>query len=195
MALIHMSGNCNKTTIEKDPVQHFLTRQYCSCTVVVTLEMLQVALSSIYVSKYPALVLYQMCFKSEHEPTEMREHPVFFVDFQQSCRLFLDSPTAAWDFPNFSQNCKIVLSFAFLYGSVLCCVMLVQKTAVVWLFDSRKRAEAEGRKGSFPCSKAMSSHHPTDPVELRRINFQTPGEHDSRPCGQLQGLGAVTCAC
>ncbi|KAK7930022.1 hypothetical protein WMY93_006417 [Mugilogobius chulae] len=38
----------------------------------------------------------------------------------------------------------------------------------------RKRAEAEGRKASFPCSKAMSSHHPTDPVELRRINFQTP---------------------
>ncbi|XP_061627376.1 receptor-type tyrosine-protein phosphatase S-like isoform X13 [Phyllopteryx taeniolatus] len=37
-----------------------------------------------------------------------------------------------------------------------------------------KRTEAEGRKGSFPCSKAMSSHHPTDPVELRRINFQTP---------------------
>lgn len=44
---------------------------------------------------------------------------------------------------------------------------------------SRKRAEAEGRKGSFPCSKAMSSHHPTDPVELRRINFQTPGELDA----------------
>lgn len=45
--------------------------------------------------------------------------------------------------------------------------------------DSRKRAEAEGRKSSFPCSKAMSSHHPTDPVELRRINFQTPGEPGS----------------
>lgn len=44
---------------------------------------------------------------------------------------------------------------------------------------SRKRAEAEGRKGSFPCSKAMSSHHPTDPVELRRINFQTPGKADT----------------
>lgn len=45
--------------------------------------------------------------------------------------------------------------------------------------DSRKRAEVEGRKSSFPCSKAMSSHHPTDPVELRRINFQTPGEPGS----------------
>lgn len=40
----------------------------------------------------------------------------------------------------------------------------------------RKRAELEGRKCSFPSSgKAMSSQHPSDPVELRRINFPTPG--------------------
>lgn len=51
---------------------------------------------------------------------------------------------------------------------------------------SRKRAEAEGRKGSFPCSKAMSSHHPTDPVELRRINFQTPGKVDTAVHTQAQ---------
>lgn len=57
----------------------------------------------------------------------------------------------------------------------------------MWPFDSRKRAEAEGRKGSFPCSKAMSSHHPTDPVELRRINFQTPGEHDKHS-GVFRGV-------
>ncbi|XP_061627383.1 receptor-type tyrosine-protein phosphatase S-like isoform X19 [Phyllopteryx taeniolatus] len=50
-----------------------------------------------------------------------------------------------------------------------------------------KRTEAEGRKGSFPCSKAMSSHHPTDPVELRRINFQTPGmaSHPPVPISEL----------
>lgn len=66
----------------------------------------------------------------------------------------------------------------------------------VWSFDSRKRAEAEGRKGSFPCSKAMSSHHPTDPVELRRINFQTPGEQDKRTWvlgGRGLGGWAVMC--
>ncbi|KAK1792769.1 hypothetical protein P4O66_012693, partial [Electrophorus voltai] len=39
-----------------------------------------------------------------------------------------------------------------------------------------KRAEAEARKGSLPNSKEIPSHHPTDPVELRRLNFQTPGE-------------------
>ncbi|XP_071757907.1 protein tyrosine phosphatase receptor type Db isoform X7 [Centroberyx gerrardi] len=59
-------------------------------------------------------------------------------------------------------------------GPVLAVIFIVCIVIAILLFK-RKRAEAEGRKGSFPCSKAMSSHHPTDPVELRRINFQTPG--------------------
>ncbi|XP_055366379.1 protein tyrosine phosphatase receptor type Db isoform X17 [Betta splendens] len=62
-------------------------------------------------------------------------------------------------------------------GPVLAVIFIICIVIAILLFKSkpdRKRAEAEGRKGSFPCSKAMSSHHPTDPVELRRINFQTP---------------------
>ncbi|XP_032400716.1 protein tyrosine phosphatase receptor type Db isoform X18 [Etheostoma spectabile] len=62
-------------------------------------------------------------------------------------------------------------------GPVLAVIFIVCIVIAILLFKSkpdRKRAEAEGRKSSFPCSKAMSSHHPTDPVELRRINFQTP---------------------
>ncbi|XP_029294921.1 protein tyrosine phosphatase receptor type Db isoform X2 [Cottoperca gobio] len=62
-------------------------------------------------------------------------------------------------------------------GPVLAVIFIVCIVIAILLFKSkpdRKRAEAEGRKGSFPCSKAMSSHNPTDPVELRRINFQTP---------------------
>ncbi|XP_041077295.1 receptor-type tyrosine-protein phosphatase S isoform X40 [Polyodon spathula] len=39
----------------------------------------------------------------------------------------------------------------------------------------RKRAESDSRKNSIPNSKEIPSHHPTDPVELRRLNFQTPG--------------------
>ncbi|XP_072318767.1 protein tyrosine phosphatase receptor type Db isoform X17 [Eucyclogobius newberryi] len=63
-------------------------------------------------------------------------------------------------------------------GPVLAVIFIVCIVIAILLFKSkpdRKRAEVEGRKASFPCSKAMSSHHPTDPVELRRINFQTPG--------------------
>ena len=44
----------------------------------------------------------------------------------------------------------------------------------------RKRAESDSRKSSIANSKEVPSHHPTDPVELRRLNFQTPGKkHDS----------------
>ncbi|XP_026215586.1 protein tyrosine phosphatase receptor type Db isoform X9 [Anabas testudineus] len=75
-------------------------------------------------------------------------------------------------------------------GPVLAVIFIVCIVIAILLFKSkpdRKRAEAEGRKGSFPCSKAMSSHHPTDPVELRRINFQTPGmaSHPPVPMSEL----------
>ncbi|XP_041942518.1 receptor-type tyrosine-protein phosphatase S-like isoform X11 [Alosa sapidissima] len=63
-------------------------------------------------------------------------------------------------------------------GPVLAVIFIVCIVIAILMFKSkpdRKRAEVEGRKCSFPSSKAMSSHHPTDPVELRRINFQTPG--------------------
>ncbi|XP_037118012.1 receptor-type tyrosine-protein phosphatase delta-like isoform X21 [Syngnathus acus] len=71
-------------------------------------------------------------------------------------------------------------------GPVLAVIFIVCIVIAILLFK-RKRAEAEGRKGSFPCSKAMSSHHPTDPVELRRINFQTPGmtSHPPVPVSEL----------
>ncbi|XP_061627381.1 receptor-type tyrosine-protein phosphatase delta-like isoform X17 [Phyllopteryx taeniolatus] len=75
-------------------------------------------------------------------------------------------------------------------GPVLAVIFIVCIVIAILLFKSkpdRKRTEAEGRKGSFPCSKAMSSHHPTDPVELRRINFQTPGmaSHPPVPISEL----------
>uniref|UniRef100_A0A8K9UY06 Receptor-type tyrosine-protein phosphatase delta n=1 Tax=Oncorhynchus mykiss TaxID=8022 RepID=A0A8K9UY06_ONCMY len=71
-------------------------------------------------------------------------------------------------------------------GPVMAVIFIVCIVIAILLFK-RKRAEAEGRKASFPCSKAMSSHHPTDPVELRRINFQTPGmaSHPPVPISEL----------
>uniref|UniRef100_A0A8C8E0Z3 protein-tyrosine-phosphatase n=1 Tax=Oryzias sinensis TaxID=183150 RepID=A0A8C8E0Z3_9TELE len=65
-------------------------------------------------------------------------------------------------------------------GPVLAVVFIVCIVIAILLFK---------RKASFPCSKAMSSHHPTDPVELRRINFQTPGRekhiHPPVPISEL----------
>ncbi|XP_048851588.1 receptor-type tyrosine-protein phosphatase delta-like isoform X10 [Brienomyrus brachyistius] len=63
-------------------------------------------------------------------------------------------------------------------GPVLAVVFIICIVIAILLFKSkpdRKRAESDARKGSLPHSKEMPSHHPTDPVELRRLNFQTPG--------------------
>ncbi|XP_046699091.1 receptor-type tyrosine-protein phosphatase delta-like isoform X22 [Silurus meridionalis] len=59
-------------------------------------------------------------------------------------------------------------------GPVLAVVFIICIVIAILLYK-RKRAESDARKGSLPNSKEMPSHHPTDPVELRRLNFQTPG--------------------
>uniref|UniRef100_A0A672RX25 protein-tyrosine-phosphatase n=1 Tax=Sinocyclocheilus grahami TaxID=75366 RepID=A0A672RX25_SINGR len=52
-------------------------------------------------------------------------------------------------------------------GPVLAVIFIIMSVALMLL---------RGRKCSFPSSsKAMSSQHPSDPVELRRINFPTAG--------------------
>ncbi|XP_036372813.1 receptor-type tyrosine-protein phosphatase delta-like isoform X5 [Megalops cyprinoides] len=63
-------------------------------------------------------------------------------------------------------------------GPVLAVIFIICIVIAILLFKSkpdRKRAESEARKGSLPNNKELLSHHPTDPVELRRLNFQTPG--------------------
>ncbi|XP_051554726.1 receptor-type tyrosine-protein phosphatase S-like isoform X23 [Myxocyprinus asiaticus] len=68
-------------------------------------------------------------------------------------------------------------------GPVLAVIFIICIVIAILLYKSfhwssqpdRKRAESEARKGSLPSSKELPSHHPTDPVELRRLNFQTPG--------------------
>ncbi|XP_077962450.1 receptor-type tyrosine-protein phosphatase delta isoform X19 [Gasterosteus aculeatus] len=59
-------------------------------------------------------------------------------------------------------------------GPVLAVVFIICIVIAILLYK-RKRAESEARKGSLPNSKEMPLLHPTDPVELRRLNFQTPG--------------------
>ncbi|XP_056883704.1 receptor-type tyrosine-protein phosphatase S isoform X31 [Takifugu flavidus] len=66
-------------------------------------------------------------------------------------------------------------------GPVLAVVFIICIVIAILLYKrwsskpDRKRAESEARKGSLPNSKELPLHHPTDPVELRRLNFQTPG--------------------
>ncbi|XP_031233579.1 receptor-type tyrosine-protein phosphatase delta isoform X30 [Mastomys coucha] len=72
-------------------------------------------------------------------------------------------------------------------GPVLAVVFIICIVIAILLYK-RKRAESESRKSSLPNSKEVPSHHPTDPVELRRLNFQTPAlSSNSVPYASLIG--------
>lgn len=43
-----------------------------------------------------------------------------------------------------------------------------------WCLSSKRKDSEPGTK-SLLSNAEMMAHHPTDPVEMRRINFQTPG--------------------
>ncbi|XP_064411078.1 receptor-type tyrosine-protein phosphatase delta isoform X13 [Latimeria chalumnae] len=69
-------------------------------------------------------------------------------------------------------------------GPVLAVVFIICIVIAILLYK-RKRAEPDSRKSSIPTNKDIPSHHPTDPVELRRLNFQTPGSGVSGYPGNL----------
>ncbi|XP_027628588.1 receptor-type tyrosine-protein phosphatase delta isoform X19 [Tupaia chinensis] len=70
-------------------------------------------------------------------------------------------------------------------GPVLAVVFIICIVIAILLYK-RKRAETDSRKSSIPNSKEVPSHHPTDPVELRRLNFQTPGMASHPPIPILE---------
>ncbi|XP_053227574.1 receptor-type tyrosine-protein phosphatase delta isoform X27 [Podarcis raffonei] len=77
-------------------------------------------------------------------------------------------------------------------GPVLAVVFIICIVIAILLYKSskpdRKRAETDSRKSSIPNNKEIPSHHPTDPVELRRLNFQTPAlSSNSVPYASLIG--------
>ncbi|XP_068783873.1 receptor-type tyrosine-protein phosphatase delta isoform X27 [Struthio camelus] len=72
-------------------------------------------------------------------------------------------------------------------GPVLAVVFIICIVIAILLYK-RKRAESDSRKSSIPNNKEVPSHHPTDPVELRRLNFQTPAlSSNSVPYASLIG--------
>ncbi|XP_075452500.1 receptor-type tyrosine-protein phosphatase delta isoform X30 [Ascaphus truei] len=70
-------------------------------------------------------------------------------------------------------------------GPVLAVVFIICIVIAILLYK-RKRTESDSRKSSLPNNKEVPSHHPTDPVELRRLNFQTPGMASHPPISILE---------
>ncbi|XP_061634221.1 receptor-type tyrosine-protein phosphatase S isoform X5 [Phyllopteryx taeniolatus] len=76
-------------------------------------------------------------------------------------------------------------------GPVLAVVFIICIVIAILLYknkpDSRKRKESEPRTKCLLNNADITPHHPTDPVEMRRINFQTPGmmNHPPIPISEL----------
>ncbi|XP_047661211.1 receptor-type tyrosine-protein phosphatase S isoform X23 [Tachysurus fulvidraco] len=71
-------------------------------------------------------------------------------------------------------------------GPVLAVVFIICIVIAILLYknskpDSSKRKESEPRTKCLLNNAEITPHHPTDPVEMRRINFQTPGMMNHPP--------------
>ncbi|XP_037643859.1 receptor-type tyrosine-protein phosphatase S-like isoform X8 [Sebastes umbrosus] len=76
-------------------------------------------------------------------------------------------------------------------GPVLAVVFIICIVIAILLYknskpDSKRKDSEPGTK-SLLSNAEMMAHHPTDPVEMRRINFQTPGmmSHPTIPMSEL----------
>uniref|UniRef100_A0A3B5KWW6 protein-tyrosine-phosphatase n=1 Tax=Xiphophorus couchianus TaxID=32473 RepID=A0A3B5KWW6_9TELE len=72
-------------------------------------------------------------------------------------------------------------------GPVLAVVFIIGIVISILLLKNRKRKESEPRTKCLLNNADITPHHPTDPVEMRRINFQTPGmmNHPPIPISEL----------
>ncbi|XP_059424965.1 receptor-type tyrosine-protein phosphatase S-like isoform X16 [Carassius carassius] len=71
-------------------------------------------------------------------------------------------------------------------GPVLAVVFIICIVIAILLYKN-KRKESEPRTKCLLNNADITPHHPTDPVEMRRINFQTPGmmNHPPIPISEL----------
>ncbi|XP_036376544.1 receptor-type tyrosine-protein phosphatase S isoform X12 [Megalops cyprinoides] len=71
-------------------------------------------------------------------------------------------------------------------GPVLAVVFIICIVIAILLYKN-KRKESEPRTKCLLNNAEITPHHPTDPVEMRRINFQTPGmmNHPPIPIAEL----------
>ncbi|KAF7222768.1 receptor-type tyrosine-protein phosphatase S-like [Nothobranchius furzeri] len=71
-------------------------------------------------------------------------------------------------------------------GPVLAVVFIICIVIAILLYKNKRKDSEPGTK-SLLSNVELMAHHPTDPVEMRRINFQTPGmmSHPPIPISEL----------
>uniref|UniRef100_A0A8C9WUZ7 protein-tyrosine-phosphatase n=1 Tax=Sander lucioperca TaxID=283035 RepID=A0A8C9WUZ7_SANLU len=114
----------------------------------------------------------------ENKPLEPGQEYVFFLLAElNATKMFATSP-----YTDTVITPKLVVEpletgdgLIWVVGPVLAVVFIICIVIAILLYKNRKRKESEPRTKCLLNNADITPHHPTDPVEMRRINFQTPG--------------------
>uniref|UniRef100_A0A4W6D6Y4 protein-tyrosine-phosphatase n=1 Tax=Lates calcarifer TaxID=8187 RepID=A0A4W6D6Y4_LATCA len=128
----------------------------------------------------------------ENKPLEPGKEYVFFLLAElNATKMFATSPyTDTVTTPELGIDPLPVETgdgLIWVVGPVLAVVFIICIVIAILLYKNRKRKESEPRTKCLLNNADITPHHPTDPVEMRRINFQTPGmmNHPPIPISEL----------
>uniref|UniRef100_A0A3B5BBQ9 protein-tyrosine-phosphatase n=1 Tax=Stegastes partitus TaxID=144197 RepID=A0A3B5BBQ9_9TELE len=124
----------------------------------------------------------------ENKPLEPNQEYVFFL-LAELNKMFATSPytdTVMTEGPP-PLTVEPGDGLIWVVGPVLAVVFIICIVIAILLYKNRKRKECEPRTKCLLNNADITPHHPTDPVEMRRINFQTPGmmNHPPIPISEL----------
>uniref|UniRef100_A0A4W6D616 protein-tyrosine-phosphatase n=1 Tax=Lates calcarifer TaxID=8187 RepID=A0A4W6D616_LATCA len=129
----------------------------------------------------------------ENKPLEPGKEYVFFLLAElNATKMFATSPyTDTVTTPELGIDPLPVETgdgLIWVVGPVLAVVFIICIVIAILLYKNRKRKESEPRTKCLLNNADITPHHPTDPVEMRRINFQTPAgmmNHPPIPISEL----------
>ncbi|XP_062419352.1 receptor-type tyrosine-protein phosphatase S isoform X14 [Pungitius pungitius] len=129
----------------------------------------------------------------ENKPLQPGQEYVFFLlaELNATGKMFATSPyTDIVKTPKLEREPHQVETgdgLIWVVGPVLAVVFIICIVIAILLYKNRKRKESEPRTKCLLNNADITPHHPTDPVEMRRINFQTPGmmNHPPIPISEL----------
>uniref|UniRef100_A0A3Q0RRF8 protein-tyrosine-phosphatase n=1 Tax=Amphilophus citrinellus TaxID=61819 RepID=A0A3Q0RRF8_AMPCI len=126
----------------------------------------------------------------ENKPLEPGEEYVFFL-LAELNKMFATSPytdiVTIRELPVDPAPIEPGDGLIWVLGPVLAVVFIICIVIAILLYKNHKRKESEPRTKCLLNNADITPHHPTDPVEMRRINFQTPGmmNHPPIPISEL----------
>ncbi|XP_075896711.1 receptor-type tyrosine-protein phosphatase S isoform X4 [Nelusetta ayraudi] len=130
---------------------------------------------------------HSMC---ENKPLEPGHEYVFFLLAElnsTSGKMFATSPyTDTVMTPEIALPLETGDGLIWVVGPVLAVVFIICIVIAILLYKNRKRKESEPRTKCLLNNADITPHHPTDPVEMRRINFQTPDSGLSSPLSDAE---------